>query len=488
MANGQGDYYLSAVAQGAEDYYLGAGEAPGRWCGNGTQDLGLDGEVGPDELRAVLAGHAPSYGRRLVRSNRKLPGFDCTFSAPKSVSVVHALGGETERAAISEAHDAAVDAALGCLERQAAFGRRGRDGIHRVESSGFVAAAFRHRTSRASDPHLHTQVLVANMVKSADGRWGALDGRLVFAHKMDAGAVYQSHLRAELTDRLGLRWNTPHNGLAELEGVPVAVVKEFSRRRAEIEAVLAARGESSAAASATATLATRRAKRNVDGNTLIADWRQRADALGFTEERISELVRVPQPERPSLRGDQIPEELTSHTSYFDRRNAIRLIANSSRTGLRVDQLERRVDVCLAGNEVVELTPDELTGPRYTTKSMLRAEESLLATIERGHGKHVAVANPQAVTAAIAARPSLTAEQRTMVETVTQSGAQVDVVVGAAGAGKTFALDAARDAWTASGNRVIGCALAARAAAQLESDAGIPSFTIAAMQTFDRRFR
>ncbi len=488
LAKGQADYYLSAVAQGAEDYYLGAGEAPGRWCGSGASELDLDGEVRGDDLRSVLEGRAPSNERRLVRGNRKLPGFDCTFSAPKSVSIVHALGGEVERAAISEAHDAAVDAALGYLERQAAFGRRGRDGVHRVGSSGFVAAAFRHRTSRASDPHLHTHVLVANMVKSADGKWGALDGRLVFAHKMDAGAVYQSHLRAELTDRLGLRFNTPHNGLAELEGVPLAVVKELSRRRAEIEAVLASRGESSAAASATATLATRRAKRDVDADTLIQDWRSRADALGFTSDRIGELVRVPRPERPSLRRDQVPDELTRQTSHFDRRNAIRVIANSARTGLRVDQLERRVDACLDNAEVVELTPDDLTGPRYTTKAMLRAEQSVLAAVDRGRDRAVAVANKKAVDAAIASRPSLSREQRQMVEAITRSGALVDVVVGAAGAGKTYALDAAREAWTASGNTVVGCALAARAATQLETDAGIPSFTIATLRAFLERDR
>lgn len=485
LAKGQADYYLSAVAQGAEDYYLGAGEAPGRWCGNGSTDLSLSGEVAADDLRDVLTGIDPVSHRRLARGNRTLPGFDCTFSAPKSVSIVHALGGDVERAAISEAHDAAVDAALGYLERQAAFGRRGRNGVHRVESSGFVAAAFRHRTSRASDPHLHTHVLVANMVKGADGRWGALDGRLVFAHKMDAGAVYQSHLRAELTDRLGLRWHTPQNGLAELADVPTAVVKEFSRRRAEIEALLEARGESSAAASATATLATRRSKVDVDGVTLLADWRQRADALGFATERISELVRVPKHERPSLRRDQVPDELTRQTSYFDRRNAVRLIATSSRTGLRVDELERRADACLSDEQIVELTPDALTGARFTTKSMLRAEESLLTVVERGTNERVAVANAEVVAAATAARPSLSVEQRNMVETVTQSGARVDVVVGAAGAGKTYALDAAREAWTASGHRVIGCALAARAAAQLEGDAGIPSFTISALQTFLR---
>jgi conjugative relaxase-like TrwC/TraI family protein len=183
LTNGQADYYLSAVAQGAEDYYLGAGEEPGRWCGSAVPELALNGDVTGDDLRAALAGHDPTSGRRLARGNRSMRGFDCTFSAPKSVSIIHALGDEFDRHAMREAHDAAVDAALAYLERQAAFGRRGRDGVQRVESSGFVAAAFRHRTSRAGDPQLHTHVLVANMVKGADGRWGALDGRLLFAHK-----------------------------------------------------------------------------------------------------------------------------------------------------------------------------------------------------------------------------------------------------------------------------------------------------------------
>lgn len=68
----------------------------------------------------------------------------------------------------------------------------------------------------------------------------------------------------------------------------------------------------------------------------------------------------------------------------------------------------------------------------------------------------------------------------MVERLTTSGAGVEVVVGKAGAGKTYALEAARAAWQTSGHPVIGCALAARAAAELEAGAGIDSYTIAGL--------
>jgi len=388
---------------------------------------------------------------------------------------------------MSESHDAAVDAALGYLERQAAFGRRGRDGVHRVESSGFVAAAFRHRASRAGDPQLHTHVLVANMVKAGDGRWGAVDGRLVFAHKMDAGAVYQSHLRAEITDRLGFEWNTPRNGLAELEGVPAKVLRAFSRRRTEIEAMLAVRGETSASAAATATLATRRAKRDINPDVLRAEWAERAAGLGFGAEQIAQIPGH-RSGTTCATSSEVLEDLTRHQSFFDRRHVVRALATSSSTGMRIDELEERVDRVLSRDTVVGLVPDDLVGARWTTQDLLDAEDRLLDRVERGLGRRVAVADDEAVDAAIAARPSLSDEQRAMVATITRSGAAVDVVVGAAGAGKTFALDAARQAWTASGHRVVGCALAARAATQLEAGAGIPSFTVSAMQAFLERDR
>ena len=69
-----------------------------------------------------------------------------------------------------------------------------------------VGAAFRHRTSRAGDPHLHTHVLVANTVRGPDGKWRTLDFRHVYAHAKTAGYLYEAHLRHLLTERLGVEW------------------------------------------------------------------------------------------------------------------------------------------------------------------------------------------------------------------------------------------------------------------------------------------
>ena len=81
-------YYLSLVVHGVDEYYSQRGEVPGRWMGRGAEVLGLAGAVAGAALRTVLDGRAPSSGDRLASSQRTVPGFDLTFSAPKSVSVL----------------------------------------------------------------------------------------------------------------------------------------------------------------------------------------------------------------------------------------------------------------------------------------------------------------------------------------------------------------------------------------------------------------
>ena len=243
LAAGGEDYYLQAVAAGVEDYYLGAGEAPGCWLA-GAGALGLEGEVAPEDLRAVLAGHEPG-GERLAAAppgRARVPGFDLTFSAPKSVSLLHALGEPRVQSEVLAAHEAAVAAALGYLERHAAFLRRGHGGRERIAAEGLVAAGFRHRSSRAQDPALHTHVLVANLARAADGRAGALDGRALYRHAATAGHLYQAELRHQLGRRLGVEWRPVRRGLAEIEGIPAEVLRAFSRRRIQIEESLAVHG------------------------------------------------------------------------------------------------------------------------------------------------------------------------------------------------------------------------------------------------------
>ncbi|MEZ5225061.1 MAG: MobF family relaxase, partial [Ilumatobacteraceae bacterium] len=195
---GQEAYTLAGVAQSLDDYYTGRGEADGLWIGVGAERLGLDGPVSADDLRAVLAGIAPGTGgltpngETLRTHPRRVPGFDLTFKAPKSVSVLYAVTDDPRvQGQIIEAGEAAVRQTVAWLEREAIRVRRGsgdaaylndlaaRDPaaaeaakVRVLHGRGVVAAVFRHRTSRAGDPLLHWHTLVANLVEGPDGRWG----------------------------------------------------------------------------------------------------------------------------------------------------------------------------------------------------------------------------------------------------------------------------------------------------------------------------
>ncbi|MDP1793537.1 MAG: MobF family relaxase [Acidimicrobiales bacterium] len=478
LAAGQQDYYLNAVAKGVEDYYAARGEVPGRWVGSGARDLGLVGRVADDDLHAVLSGLDPHTGVVVGANGRRVPGFDATFSAPKSVSLLYALGDDATSAAAIAAHEAAVDAALGYLERHAAVGRRGHGGTLQVDTTGFVGAAFRHRTSRLGDPQLHTHVLVANMVKGVDGRWGALDGRLLYVHKRTAGYLYQAQLRANLVRALGVEWAPVRKGMAEIAGIPHRVLRAFSRRRVEIELRMTERGAHTIEGAQVATLATRTTKQPARTySQLRHEWQATAREVGYSPAGLNDIIEVGrEPGSPRATRDELEDLLTEHDSHFDRRDVLQTIADAAPDGADITDIEMRADRFIASPSAVRLGPAKV-GDTYSTPELLRIEQDLMASAERHADDAAGLATPDAIADAFAARPTLSDEQRGMVNRLATSGAGVDVVVGAAGAGKTFALDAARSAWQQSGHRVVGVALAARAAAELQAGSGIPSFTL-----------
>ena len=198
--------------------------------------------VGSDDLRLVLGGRDPSTGSRLGLPHR-VPGFDLTFRAPKSVSVLFGLGDPVTARTVRDAHDRAVEAALEFAERHMVWSRRGHGGVEQIRGEGLIAAAFRHRTSRNADPHLHTHVLVPNMVLGVDGKWATLDGRWIYLSAKTIGYLYEAQLRHNLTASLGVEWGPVVNGIADISGIPERVLKAFSTRRAEIEQQLEARGQ-----------------------------------------------------------------------------------------------------------------------------------------------------------------------------------------------------------------------------------------------------
>ncbi len=507
LAPGQQEYYIDTVARGAEEYYTGAKEAPGQWVGAAAGRLGLEGEVDAEVLANVL-GHVDPTGVYRLTAARSVPtvaGFDVTFCAPKSVSLLFALGRPDVSNEVRNAADSAVSASLSVLEEAACRVRRGKGGHTVLDGDGFVAAAFRHRTSRAGDPHLHTHVVVANLAHApVDDRWTALDARPLYSWLSPVGHLYEAHLRWELTHRLGVEWGPVRNGIADVAGIPRTVLREFSTRRREIEAHLDEHGQRGAKAAQVATYATRRTKdAGVDPAGLLPAWRQRAEAFGLDADALAGLLgrtRVMEPPVVgSAEAEQLyrwlasPDGLTASVSTFGQREVIKAICNALPSGGRVDQVLDLVDGFLRSEHVLAVRVDDRAAVihrndgavigahtdehRWTTPEMLQTETRLLTGALQRRATGTGLAAGGALDAAIASRPSLAEEQEQMVRTICSSGDGVEIVEGVAGAGKTFALAAAREAWQASGHRVIGCSLAARAAKQLQDDAGIASSTI-----------
>jgi conjugative relaxase-like TrwC/TraI family protein len=468
---------------------------------------------------------------RQDRVDVRLPGLDLTLSAPKCVSVLFALspspGAENDRdhGAVRErvgrlaqdAHRLAVAEAVAYLELTCTSGLRGHhrgDGSDtRVPTDGLIGAAFEHRSSRCGDPQLHTHVVVANLLHGQDGKWSALDTREVYAQARTAGFVYQAVLRGELTRTLGVQWGPVRNGQAEITGLPVGLLRLFSKRRAQIEAQLELVGLDSATAAQAATLATRPDKRQLrdDGTALQDRWQAEAAAAGFPANVIDRAVGRIAVGQSSAVGRQAgaavgpvadrlaevllaPTGLTDKRASFDRRDLLRGVCEHLEPGtpVRLSGLRALATHVLRDQRVVPLLGEApVRSRRYSTRELLALEQDALRAARRLNGPpdpgpddNAAVGEPVrlgVVPAAVlqsaqahAATLGLSAEQQRMLSRLLTSGAGVEVVVGAAGSGKTAALAVAAKAWTDSGVPVQGTALAAIAARVLQDSAAIPS--------------
>lgn len=444
------------------------------------------------------------------RSERKPPaavvGYDMTFSAPKSVSILWATASTARRAEIVAAVHEAVAAGMAYLEDRAAFVRgHGR----RQRAAGLVAASYLHATSRALDPQLHCHVVVANMAEHPDGVIRAIDGRPLFAHAKTAGYLAAAELRHQLSRRLGVAWEPAACGVADVAGVSEEAIREMSRRADDIAELTELLGVDSALARQMAAYATRAAKEQaVDAAALRPAWQDRLAATGF-DARVAEACYDRQA-APALataedRGRLFQrlgsaQGVTELSSTFDRRDVLQHVAEWAGDRLTASEIADLADEWLANDLVVSVEE----GPRLgrtadvirlaagrvvsavgnerlcTTRQVLDVEASIAAAYERGRDAGTAVVPTEAIEAALSARPTLGTDQRALVRDICSSGHRIQCVLGPAGSGKTTALEAAVQAWAAAGYSPIGAAVQGTAAEILGSATGIPSRTVASL--------
>ncbi len=519
-------YYSDEVAAGLEDYYAGRGESCGHWVGSGSAAAGLSGEVSPEQLARLFEAVRPDTGEALgatyaVRAGAdRVTGWDLTWSAPKSLSALWALGGGEVGMAAREAHEAAVAAGLAYLEEHAAFSRQGKAGIRQVDTDGLLAAAFVHRTSRAGDPQLHTHVLVSGRVRCEDGVWRALDSRALHRELKAAGMIYQAALRAETTVRLGVVWGpVDRNGQADIEGVPEELVARYSKRRVALEADAKARiaeseqilgrrlsPEERRRSYERATLETRQTKAHPDAGDEGLHDRWLADATGAGLDPKQWLAQVldrrsnsPHLDMETVVAESLAE-LARSSSTWGRRHVVQQLARRAPAELvgaeAVRQwVEHGVDLVVCDPSVVRLVapcpepPVDLRrrdgrsvfeahgAPRFSTLGTLATEQSVLDVTVAGREANCGVADAAATEVAVTSH-GLGSDQAEAVRRLTLEGEALACMVGPAGAGKSRAMGAAAEAWRQSGMAVRGLAVSAAAAGVLQAEAGIASETIA----------
>lgn len=195
-------------------------------------------------------------------------------------------------------------------------------------------------------------------------------------------------------------------------------------------------------------------------------------------------TRAVNAERIQARPELVLDLVSREKSVFDERDIAKVLHRYVDDPGAFQQLLARIVQSPDCLRLESGTVDFATGARLpdklTTRELIRLEAEMVSRASalvkaKGFGVRKKI-----VADVFARHDRLSDEQRTAIEHAT-SGARIATVVGRAGAGKTTMMRAAREAWEAAGYTVVGGALAGKAAEGLETEAGIPSRTLASWE-------
>jgi ATP-dependent exoDNAse (exonuclease V) alpha subunit len=338
--------------------------------------------------------------------------------------------------------------------------------VEQVRTGSLIAATFRHETSRAQDPQLHTHNVILNATQDAKGVWRSMEGRSFFQLQKAIGEIYRQELALQAR-RLGYEVETGKASNFEIKGVPAEVLKAFSERAAQIEAHLAERGKTLETATATekqmATLDTRVGKEAGDRAELVADWRATADAAGFNRLARTGMVAAAEAKAANPRhGLEVQgeadasahaairfaaEKLGERQAVF---NTAELEMEAGRRAMgRTSQAEihRAIERAQVTGDLAPRVFQDRRGIEsagFTTADNIAAEQRLLQAEYRGRGTAPSLATPIEASR-IVAEAALRGEDRGHAWTKDQKAAtlvlltsrsQVVAVQGYAGTAKT----------------------------------------------------
>nr|WP_322714913.1 MobF family relaxase [Nostoc sp. ChiSLP03a]MDZ8216200.1 MobF family relaxase [Nostoc sp. ChiSLP03a] len=448
------------------------------WSGQGAEKLGLSGAVDDeDAFKNIIEGLTPDgrevLNARVVKEKGKgerRAALDCTFSAPKSVSLMALVGGDTR---LIDAHHQALKETLELIEQRYAYTRvTDNSGRHRVKTGNLVAAQFDHIESRDLDPHLHTHCLLMNMTQTPDGRWLSLGNNEIFANKKFLGMAYQSSLAREV-QKLGYEIELRLHGQFDIKGFKFEDLETFSKRRQQI---IASSGANSTWAEREKIWDdTRQRKQKLPESELVALWKEEAAALGITFVKPGE----PRKEQAPLVVEQksLIDALDDAIAHCSERNV----------AFRQEDLEKFILESRLATDVTAIAPlirehQELIAlpgltHQFTTMTAVRRELATIDLMQQGQCKFCSISDSEVVENHLE-NTLLNSGQRQAVELAATTSDQFIAWQGVAGAGKTFALKELKAIARDAGYTIIGFAPSSSAAKVLSEELKIQSETVA----------
>lgn len=487
--------YFTEIA--SSDYYLEGGERPGTWLSVTGERAIAQGIVTKAALENLLAGWSRDKSKRLVKDHpQRQQGWDLTFSAPKSVSILYAIAPEPIRKTILEAHQTAIEVAIKYLVQEAILARRGARGKEFEKIKRVMVALFPHITSRAADPTLHTHLLLANSGERFDQSTGALWSRELFKHKMAGGAVYRTELAHQLQQRLGIILHRVRDWF-EVVGIPKIVRKHFSKRSEEIRQIAKEFGMRSPQFLELVTKITQGIKGHLPHQVLHEQWRKRAAKFGITPVFLKVLLHRFRPQLSEAKATRVAakaasqaiEKLTAKHSYFTERQIVQAASRGVMCkGGGADLLFQAT--VLATRQLIKLETPGLRYQHYTTPELYRAEKRILK-LAQSYGRseqHTTIPFSRLLKILDRKGPygfesnkRLHRLDRLNLEAAVRhlvcSREQIRVVVGEPGSGKTAALKMAKAAYQEMGKQVLCVAPTVAGAKELRQTLGGDCITV-----------
>ena len=548
-AGGAAGYYGKDDFASA-DYYAGENAADySEWGGASAEEAGVSGEVTKSDLGKILNGQLAS-GEKVADYQGRRPGYDLTFSAPKSVSIMALVAGDKRILGEDGAHTKAVRATMAWIEKNLAETRKDVDGKKvPVKTDNLIYALVQHDTSRALDPQLHVHALVANLTKGPDGKWQALHADKIWSNNTVIGSVYHAFLRAEM-EKLGYQLETRgKHGTFEVVGVPKDVMEVNSQRRAEILKAAATLGIASPKGLDRVTVNTRDPKLTLeDRDKMIADWQEKAASYGFdgkamiaaamrasaapentgplqrsyafmaevvrgAREFVSNLSRTPDPlvDKGVARIASSPEAaraqfaVASAIRIHSQREAAFDVNRLSKTaldlglkGVTIQHVSERIEKLVEQGRIIPGVTREgdTSWTMVTTREALRAEQHILDRIDATKGQATPIISAEVAPDRVqaASKHDLNPGQLAAATLIVSSADKIVAIQGVAGSGKSTMLQAVAQTFEGAarvaesgGKRLHGLAFQTKMVGDLKEGAGIEAQTIASFIWQNERF-